>query len=71
MHAENGCQHEQGARLAVQRTDAKLCPAGNARRAAGGPRRLERGAVVTAEQARIGTPQLSSAPSRGISATAG
>ena len=24
MHAENGCQHEQGARLAVQRTDAKL-----------------------------------------------
>ena len=37
-----------------QRTDAKLCPAGNARRAAGGPRRLERCAVVTAEQACIG-----------------
>ena len=35
MHAENGGQHEQGTRLAVQRTDAKLCPAGNARRAAG------------------------------------
>ena len=63
MHAENGCQHEQGTRLAVQRTDAKLCPAGNARRAAGSPRRLERGAVVTAKQACIGyTAAASSVP---------
>lgn len=71
MHAENGCQHEQGARLAVQRTDAKLCPAGNARRAAGGPRRLERGAVVTAEQARIGNAAAQQRAEQGISATAG